>query len=76
MENRLFSAAKAGPPGTGSAIDGEAQGFKLQGFGLLEPSDFEDAARRCGTQLPDSARAVAVRTRVPASTNIPVRALS
>jgi hypothetical protein len=62
-------------PGTGSAIDGEAQGFKLQGFELLEPSDFEDAARRCGTQLPDSGRAIAVRVLFPANRNVPVRAL-
>jgi hypothetical protein len=68
------------PPGTGSTIDGEAQSFGLQGFALLEPTEFEDAAQRRGRQIPDSRRiisdcTIAVRVQPLASTNIPARTL-
>jgi hypothetical protein len=58
------------PPETGSAIEGEAQGF-----GFLEPSDFEPAVSRPGMQLRDSRHVATHRIVLPANTNIPVRTL-
>lgn len=75
-----FPPRKVEPPGTDSTIDGEAQGFGLQGFALWEPTEFADAAQRRGKQIPDSRyiiphRTIAIRVCLSAGTNIPARAL-
>jgi hypothetical protein len=75
-----FPPRKVERPGTGSTIDGEAQGFGLQGFALLEPTEFEDAAQRRGKQIPDARCiilhcTIAIRVRLSAGTNIPACAL-